>query len=130
MGDGTTIDRHTPVQVRNLSGVTAVAGGNEYSLILKSDGTVWTWGSNGLGQLGDGTTTDRQTPVQVISVIGVTAIAVSGDALHSLALRITAPPFDGIVQAWGWNFSGQLGDGTTIFSRPFPAQVATVSAAE
>ena len=127
LGDGTTMERHTPVQVRNLSGVTAVASGAEYSLVLKSDGTVWAWGSNGLGQLGDGTNTDRHAPVRVISLSGVTGIA--AHALHSLALRITAPPFDGIVRAWGWNFSGQLGDGTTT-DRPSPVQAATLSAAE
>jgi len=121
------MERHTPVQVRNLSGVTAVASGAEYSLVLKSDGTVWAWGSNGLGQLGDGTNTDRHAPVRVISLSGVTGIA--AHALHSLALRITAPPFDGIVQAWGWNFSGQLGDGTTT-DRPSPVLAATLSAAE
>jgi alpha-tubulin suppressor-like RCC1 family protein len=134
LGDGIPGDSHTPMQVRDLGEVTAVAGGAEYSLALKSDGTVWGWGANDLGQLGDGTPTNFQpSPVQVISLTGVTAITVSGEALHSLALRITAPPFDGVVEAWGWNFSGQLGDGsdgTTTPSRPFPAQVATVSAAE
>jgi len=132
LGDGNpTSFRPSPVQVHNLSGVTAVAGGAEYSLALKSDGTVWAWGADDLGQLGDGNPTSfRPSPVQVISLTGVTAIAVSGEALHTLALKITSPPFAGIVEAWGWNFSGQLGDGTTVFSRPSPAPVATVSAAE
>ena len=42
------------------------------------------------------------------------------------ARRTIGPPFDGIVQAWGWNINGQLGDGTTI-DRPFPVQVTSLS---
>jgi alpha-tubulin suppressor-like RCC1 family protein len=46
----------TPVQVSGLSGVTAIAGAEYYSLALKGDGTVWTWGNTCCG---------RSTPVQV-----------------------------------------------------------------
>jgi hypothetical protein len=62
--------------------------------------------------------------VQVKSLSGVTAIA--AHSAHSMALRTVAPPFDSIVQAWGWNADGQLGDGTTM-ARPFPVQVANLS---
>ena len=74
--------------------------------------------SNSRGQLGDGTTTPRNTPVQVLSVSEVRAI----DAYftHSLALRT-----NGLVQAWGANDFGKLGDGTTI-DRPFAAQVSNL----
>ena len=78
LGDGTTTDRHTPVSVSGLTGVTAIAGGYGHSLALKSDGTVWAWGYNSYGQLGDGTTTDRHTPVDVSGLSGVTAIAGGG----------------------------------------------------
>src|SRR6185436_7581774 len=43
-----------PVQVLNLTGVVAIAGGAEHSLALRNDGTVWAWGSNRRGQLGNG----------------------------------------------------------------------------
>jgi hypothetical protein len=49
LGDGTTTDRKTPVQVKNLSGVTAIAAGTDHSLALKNDGTVWAWGHAPLG---------------------------------------------------------------------------------
>jgi alpha-tubulin suppressor-like RCC1 family protein len=79
LGDGTTSNRFTPVQVRGFDGlgflssvtkISASEGGSccSYGLsayALKSDGTVWAWGYNGIGQLGDGTTTNRSTPVQV-----------------------------------------------------------------
>ncbi len=105
LGDATTIDRHTPVQVKNLSGVTAVDAGQGHNLALKSDGTVWGWGLNCSGELGDGTTIDRHTPVQVQNLSGVTCVA-SGDD-HSLALKS-----DGTVWTWGRNMFGELGDGT------------------
>jgi len=52
------------VTVGNLTGVAATAAGEQHSLAVKSDGTVWTWGANGSGQLGDGTTTASSTPHQ------------------------------------------------------------------
>ncbi|MBY9078904.1 RCC1 domain-containing protein, partial [Paenibacillus sp. CGMCC 1.18879] len=56
LGDGSLTVRTTPVAVSGLtSEVTAIAGGNNHSLALKSDGSVWAWGYNGSGQLGDGT---------------------------------------------------------------------------
>src|SRR5207302_5686964 len=71
LGDGTTTESPTPVQVRGpggtgfLTGVTKVAVGAFHSLALKADGTLWAWGSNGSGSLGNGTNTDSTTPVQV-----------------------------------------------------------------
>lgn len=44
LGDGTTTNRATPVQVPGLTGVTAVAAGAIHSLVLRNDGTVWAWG--------------------------------------------------------------------------------------
>jgi alpha-tubulin suppressor-like RCC1 family protein len=91
------------------SGVIATSAGGAHSLTLNSDGTVLAWGSNANGQLGDGTTTPQLLPVGVSGLghgSGVVAIAAGGG--HSLALKA-----DGSVLAWGGNFFGQLGDGTT-----------------
>ncbi len=113
LGDGSSTNRSTPVQVMN--GVKAVAAGASHSLFLKTDGSAWATGYNEYGQLGDGTTTSRSTPVQVMS--GVAAIFAGGNA--SFFLR-----FDGSVWATGYNYYGGLGDGTTS-SRSYPVQVMT-----
>jgi alpha-tubulin suppressor-like RCC1 family protein len=86
-----------------------------HSLAVGDDGTVWTWGWNGFGQLGTGSTLDSHVPTPVPGVRGV--VAVAGGALHSMALRA-----DATVVGWGWNGYGQLGDGTTA-QRLLPAPV-------
>ena len=106
LGDGTTTNRHTPVQVQNLGGVKAISAGGSHSLALMEDGTVRSWGWNGFGQLGNGTfggDAPNPTPVQVQNLGGVKAID-AGDG-HSLALKE-----DGTVFAWGYNGHGQLGN--------------------
>jgi len=87
-------------------GIIAVSAGTSHSLVLKSDGTVWAWGSNALGQLGNGTTSFSEGLVQVSGLRDV--IAISAEGHNSLALKS-----DGTVWAWGTNSNGQLGDGTT-----------------
>jgi alpha-tubulin suppressor-like RCC1 family protein len=78
--------------------------GENHSLVLLSDGSVWAAGNNIYGQLGDGTTIDKSTWNSVISS-GVTQVAVGH--YHSLALKS-----DGSVWATGYNPYGQMGDGT------------------
>lgn len=135
-GQGTTAaSRPSPVQVKNLQDVVAIAAGGAsvsgspwqvagHALALKENGEVWAWGRNNNGQLGDGSTTDRATPVKVLNISDVVAIAAGGSAIdyanfggHSLALRR-----DGTVWAWGLNNHGQLGDGTAT-NQTTPVQV-------
>jgi alpha-tubulin suppressor-like RCC1 family protein len=66
LGDGTTLQRHTPVAVAGLSsGATAVATGPYQSCAVLGSGPVLCWGNNQYGQLGDGTIINRYTPVLV-----------------------------------------------------------------
>lgn len=98
-----------------LSGIIAVAAGDDTSLALRSDGTVWAWGSNAQGQLGDGTTTNRDTPERVPGLTEITQIAETG---ASFALRS-----DGTLFAWGDNGSSELGNGTQGGFSTAPAPV-------
>ena len=59
-GDGTTVDRLLPKQVG--TGYSAIVAGADHTVALKSDGSLWTWGSNFYGQLGDGSVIGRTTP--------------------------------------------------------------------
>eukprot|EP01043_Picozoa_sp_COSAG02_P035560 COSAG02_NODE_2555_length_8532_cov_7.259900_1_plen_103_part_10 len=71
LGDGTTTDRHSPVEVTALGGENvAVSAGGGHSLVLTGDGRVMAFGYNGNGRLGDGTTTDRHSPVEVTALGG------------------------------------------------------------
>jgi len=93
-----------PVQVTNLSGVTAIAAGYSHSVALKSDGTVYAWGSGTSGQMGNGSFNSSAVPVPVSGLSRIKTIAAGRG--HSLALHS-----DGIVYAWGLGISGQLGSG-------------------
>jgi alpha-tubulin suppressor-like RCC1 family protein len=88
------------------------------TLALKTDGTIWAWGENLYGQLGDGTMApDQASPVR--SVPGNDWKQVASGGSHSVALRQ-----DGTLWSWGNNAGGQLGDGTTNWSR-IPVRVGS-----
>ena len=107
LGDGTASDRWTPTDVAGLSsGATAVYAGRHHTCALTITGGIKCWGRNRNGQLGDGTKSERLTPVDVKGLgSGVVAISVSG--AHTCAATSA-----GRLKCWGWNSSGQLGDGT------------------
>lgn len=125
LGDGTTSNRTRPVAVSNATGgnalqnVRKISAGTWHTCAQLSNGQARCWGANAFGALGDGTTTSRLRPVSVSdpagtgALTGVSGIS-AGEYRHSLAL------VDGDqARAWGDNFTGQLGDGTTTNrSRP------------
>ncbi|MFZ1361236.1 MAG: fibronectin type III domain-containing protein [Candidatus Saccharimonadales bacterium] len=127
LGDGTTTQRLRPIQVKdpsgtgNLTGVKQVTAGSNHTIAVKDDGTVWSWGYNGYGQLGDGTTTQRTLPVQVKDPSG-TGNLTGVKQVTAGSYYTTAVKDDGTVWAWGNNNNGQLGDGTTA-QRTLPVQV-------
>jgi alpha-tubulin suppressor-like RCC1 family protein len=110
LGDGTTTDRSTPVQVTGLTKAVSVSTGDYHSCALMAGGKVKCWGYNAYGQLGDNTSADSATPVQVLS-LGSPAVGVTVGDEGSCALLV-----GGKVKCWGHNDSGQLGDGTTTDS--------------
>ncbi|MFE7778192.1 RCC1 domain-containing protein [Streptomyces sp. NPDC057445] len=110
----------TPVDVQSLAKVKDVGAGCDFSVALREDGTVWTWGAGDNGRLGTGNTTARNTPQKVNDLTDVAAISVGCD----FVLALTA---DGIVKAWGRNTEGQLGN-DTVTDSSVPVDVQYLSA--
>jgi alpha-tubulin suppressor-like RCC1 family protein/subtilase family serine protease len=94
-----------------------ITGGIRHTAVIKSDGTLWTWGYNAYGQLGDGTTASRTYPAQVGSATDWAEVAAGG--YFTVAIKT-----DGTLWAWGQNTYGQLGTGSTV-NRKIPVQVGT-----
>jgi len=127
LGLGDYTNRATPSQVGTDSDWVVVAAsgdtyGSGHTIALKTSGTLWAWGYNAYGQLGLGNSgygTDRTTPSQVGTASDWASIAAG--YLHTLVTKTT-----GTLWAWGYNWSGQLGDGTTD-NRKTPRQIGTDS---
>ncbi|MGE5223091.1 MAG: RCC1 repeat-containing protein [Omnitrophica WOR_2 bacterium] len=111
LGDGTTIDRVSPVSVAGLdSGVLAVTAGGFHTCAILKTGGARCWGYNLHGELGDNSNNQRTTPVNV-SGLGDGAIALAAGYYHTCALMSS-----GAVECWGYNRKGQLGNKTFIDS--------------
>jgi len=113
--DGDTGDALVPKRVDSPSDVVlvAVAAGDEHTLALTSNGTLYAWGSNSWGQLGDGTTDFSQAPINISARIGgITFKRIAAGWGHSLALDN-----ENNLYSWGSNPLGELGLGSTL---PFP----------
>ncbi len=132
LGDGTTTDRPSPVDVALPGNATAIAAGYVHTCaVVGAAKEVWCWGDNTTGALGDGSTTLRTSPVKVGgNLSGVDAIAAGGGANsgtssvtyygHTCALAA------GAVFCWGGNESGQLGV-RDLASSATPVQVVSSS---
>lgn len=98
-----------PVKVQALANVSSISAGGYHSLAVKSDGTVWAWGYNNMGQLGNGTKNNSNTPVQVIQSASSPLLnikSVTAGIYHSVAQTQ-----DNNIYTWGHDYYGQLGDG-------------------
>lgn len=95
-----------------ISNVQKISTSGSHALALKSDGTVWGWGDNQVGELGIGQFTYTQSsPVQAIGLTGIVDIAASNS--NSSEISSYAVMNNGTVWAWGNNYSGQFGNGAT-----------------
>jgi alpha-tubulin suppressor-like RCC1 family protein len=107
-GDSTYLySRSVPTTVVGTSYVTSITAGYYNAFAVLSTGGLQAWGDNQFGQLGDGTTTDQLSAVGVVGLLS-SVVSVSAGAGHTCAALST-----GVVQCWGYNSYGQLGDNTT-----------------
>ena len=118
LGDNTIVSKSSPIQI--IPGSTnwkLIDNGSYIFAAIKTDGTLWLCGDNGLGQLGDNTNVNKSTPIQV-SGGGTNWKLVSGGKYHTAAIKT-----DNTLWLWGYNAYGQLGDNTTT-SKSTPVQIS------
>ncbi|MHC1769369.1 MAG: MBG domain-containing protein [Verrucomicrobiia bacterium] len=110
LGNGTTWTSHVPLPVNALPEgrvASSISAGAYHSLVLASDGSLWTWGYGGDGVLGSGGAGNSSMPVAVTTLgPGRFAVQIAAGALHNLVLAN-----DGSLWAWGRGSDGQLGYG-------------------
>ena len=116
----------TQIGISNVQKITASA---VHTIALKSDGTVWSWGDNQHGELGTGAISySSPTPVQTIGLTGIIDIAAGGNSYSNSSFALTNT---GTVWAWGGNYYGQFGNGSTcgelFCGVPTPIQVPGLS---
>lgn len=111
----------TPIQIGAGTTWTTVVGGNSFFLALKSDGTLWGWGTNSGGQIGQGATS---TFINTVTQIGSATnwVEVGAGATWSLGRKS-----DGTIWAWGDNSAGQSGNGVASTTQPtvVPTQIGS-----
>jgi alpha-tubulin suppressor-like RCC1 family protein len=117
LGNNTSSQSNTPVTT--FSGGTnwsQISAGNNHSLAIKTDGTLWSWGNNSNGQLGDNTITNKLTPITTFAGGNNWKQSSCGRG-HSSVIKT-----DGTLWIWGNNSQAQLGinDGGTTTNRTTP----------
>jgi alpha-tubulin suppressor-like RCC1 family protein len=109
----------SPIQVGALTDWSFLAAGGGSGYAIKTDGTLWTWGANNIGQLGQGDTVHRSSPTQVGALTDWSWVA--GENNSSAGIRN-----DGTLWTWGGNTFGQLGQGDFVH-RSSPTQVGSLT---
>ena len=130
LGNGTTTDSYTPVDVCAdasceipLSGVAAIAAGAGHTCAVTTRGEVRCWGGNGDSQLGDGTSTGSTTPVDVCADANCASVLVDVTSISAGSAHTCVVTTAGGVKCWGRNEWGQLGDGTIPGGSSTPVDV-------
>lgn len=108
LGNNTPIILYSsPVQIGTDTNWNIISTGQEFSAGIRNDGTLWTWGYNGRGQLGTNDFYWRSSPTHIGT--GSTWKLVASGKYYSLAIKT-----DGTL--WGW---GDWERGTLGFEIPY-----------
>jgi len=116
LGDNTISSKSSPIQT--IAGGTnwlQVSCSDRISSAIKTDGTLWVWGTNSFGSIGDNTAANKSSPVQTV------AGGTNWKQVSCGSFCIVAVKKDGTLWSWGWNGSGKLGD-NTILDKSSPVQ--------
>ena len=106
LGNGTTVSRNYPAKINGLTNIKTISAGVYYAIALTNDGKVIGWGSSNYGELGVGRDiTYFEFPTLINTISNVSKITSGG--LHTIAILN-----NGEIWSWGYNTSGQLGNGT------------------
>jgi alpha-tubulin suppressor-like RCC1 family protein len=109
-------DHSSPVQtISGGNNWKQVSVRNQHTAAIKTDGSLWLWGSGVSGRLGTNSTADHSSPVQTISG-GTNWKQVSASCLNTAAIKT-----DGTLWLWGIGSNGQLGN-NAVTSRSSPVQ--------
>jgi alpha-tubulin suppressor-like RCC1 family protein len=109
LGNGTTTSTSIPQEAGIMGGGLQVAVGTGFTCAIRNSRTEC-WGKNSSGQLGDGTNTDRDVPTTVSGLSLIEARKIGAGDEFACGL------FRSLIQCWGKNSAGQLGDGSTLDS--------------
>jgi hypothetical protein len=120
LGNGSYNNAYSsPIQIGALTIWQQVSTGVTHTAAIQTNGTLWTWGLNGQGQLGNGTTTAYSSPIQVGSLTSWKQVSCGYNSIYAIQTN-------GTLWSWGLNEQGQLGNGT-IINYSSPIQVGTLT---
>ena len=118
LGDNTIISKRTPVSVLGaIKTFCKIAVGNAWSAAIQKNGRVWCWGNGGDGRLGTNSTVSALTPVSILGAVKTFCEIGAGNATTAAIDK------NGLIWSWGFNNSGQLGNGANI-AQSTPVSVA------
>ena len=125
LGDGTAVNRSSPVSVLGSNSYTTVNVGNTgttgaYTIAVRHDGTLWAFGNNSFGAYGNNTITNQSSPISV-PIAANEFSTLSAGFYTSAGIKAS----DGSVWTWGYNKYGQLGNNLSSFgwSKSSPVSV-------
>jgi alpha-tubulin suppressor-like RCC1 family protein len=115
----TSSNTYTPTKVGTLNNWYDVDVGTGAGHSIKTDGTLWGWGSGHQGSLGDGTYDNKSSPVQIGALTNW--YQASGGAFFTAAVKT-----DGTLWSWGRGVNGVLGTNSTA-AAPSPVQIGSLT---